>query len=144
MGQYKFSLDNVLNWRSSQEEDAKRSFLVYQQAQREQESILKDIVEARCRIKQEQTNLVDINTLRQQYIYKDHLDNEIVKQEKTVTQYCNETDKMKEIFVGAQKERKILEKLKEKHFDSYLLEQKNEEQKELDEMGTLRFRNSVI
>ncbi|HCM88661.1 MULTISPECIES: flagellar export protein FliJ [Vagococcus] len=144
MGQYKFSLDNILNWRSSQEEDAKRSFLVYQQAQREQESILEGIVEARCRIKQEQTNLVDINTLRQQYIYKNHLDNEIVKQEETVKKYSNETEKMKEIFVGAQKERKILEKLKEKHFDSYLLEQKSEEQKELDEMGTLRFKNSVI
>lgn len=137
-------MDNVLNWRSSQEEEAKKSFLVYQQAQREQEEILEGFVEASQRIKKEQTNLVDINTLRQQYVYKDHLDNEIIKQQQTVMKYSNETEKMKDIFVGAQKERKILERLKEKHYETYISDSKKEEQKELDEMGTLRYGNSIF
>ena len=144
MNKYKFSLDNVLNWRESQEEEAKRTFLVYQQAQRTQEEILDNIIAASEEIKQGTANLVDINSLRQQFIYKNHLDNEIVKQQQTVNQYSNETEKMKEVFVGAQKERKIMERLKEKHYDHYLAEIKTEEQKELDEMGTLRFGSSLI
>ena len=144
MSRYKFSLDNVLNWRQSEEDEAKRSFLVYQEAQREQEEILESIVSASEEMKKSTLNLVDINSLRQQYEYKNHLENEIVKQQQTVNQYMNETEKMKEVFVGAQKERKIMERLKEKHYEHYLSEIKYEEQKELDEMGTLRFGKSAV
>ncbi|MEG0286077.1 MAG: flagellar export protein FliJ [Vagococcus sp.] len=144
MSRYKFSLDNVLNWRQSEEDEAKRSFLVYQEAQREQEEILESIVSASEEMKKSTLNLVDINCLRQQYEYKNHLENEIVKQQQTVNQYMNETEKMKEVFVGAQKERKIMERLKEKHYEHYLSEIKYEEQKELDEMGTLRFGKSAV
>ncbi|MFW8051990.1 flagellar export protein FliJ [Vagococcus fluvialis] len=144
MSRYKFSLDNVLNWRQSEEDEAKRSFLVYQDAQREQEEILESIVSASEEMKKSTLNLVDINSLRQQYEYKNHLENEIVKQQQTVNQYMNETEKMKEVFVGAQKERKIMERLKEKHYEHYLSEIKYEEQKELDEMGTLRFGKSAV
>lgn len=144
MNKYKFSLDNVLNWRESQEEEAKRGFLVCQKAQREQEEILEDYKAASEEIKNDSINYLDVNTLRQQYIYKNHLDNEIKKQEQTVKIYSNETEKMKEVFVGAQKERKIMDRLKEKHYDNYLFEMKAEEQKELDEMGTLRFSGSFI
>ena len=144
MSRYKFSLDNVLNWRQSEEDEAKRSFLVYQDAQREQEEILESIVSASEEMKKSTLNLVDINSLRQQYEYKNHLENEIVKQQQTVNQYMNETEKMKEVFVGAQKERKIMERLKEKHYEHYLSEIKYEEQKELDEMGTLRFGKSSV
>ena len=144
MSRYKFSLDNVLNWRQSEEDEAKRSFLVYQDAQREQKEILESIVSASEEMKKSTLNLVDINSLRQQYEYKNHLENEIVKQQQTVNQYMNETEKMKEVFVGAQKERKIMERLKEKHYEHYLSEIKYEEQKELDEMGTLRFGKSAV
>lgn len=144
MNKYKFSLDNVLKWRESQEEEAKRGFLICQEAQREQEEILEDYKAASEEIKNDSINYLDVNTLRQQYIYKNHLDNEIKKQEQTVKIYSNETEKMKEVFVGAQKERKIMDRLKEKHYDNYLFEMKAEEQKELDEMGTLRFSGSFI
>lgn len=144
MNKYKFSLDNVLNWRESQEDEAKRTFLIYQEAQRAQEKILESIIAASEEIKQDTSNLADINSLRQQYVYKNHLDNEIIRQEQTVQQYSNETEKMKDVFVGAQKERKIMERLKEKHYENYLIKTKAEEQKELDEMGTLRFGSSLI
>lgn len=144
MKKYKFSLDNVLTWRESQEEEAKRSFLVCQEAQREQEEILDVIIAASEEIKKETVNFSDINYLRQQYLYKNHLDNEIVKQKQTITEYSNETNKMKEIFVGTQKERKIMDHLKEKHYEEYMFNLKAEEQKELDEMGTLRFGRSAM
>ncbi len=144
MGAYKFSLENVLTWRESQEDEAKRGFLICQEAQRKQEEILDTIIAASEEIKQDAIGFDDINSLRQQYLYKNHLDSEIVKQQQTVSLYSNETEKMKEVFVDAQKERKIMDRLKEKHYDDYLFTMKAEEQKELDEMGTLRFGSTFI
>ncbi len=144
MGKYKFALDSVLSWRESQEEDAKRDFLVSQEAQRQQETILENYIAASEEIKNDAVNYLDINSLRQQYIYKNHLENEIIKQQETVDHFSIETEKMKEVFVDAQKERKIMDRLKEKHHDAYMFVQKTEEQKELDEMGTLRFGNSLL
>ncbi|MEG0254310.1 MAG: flagellar export protein FliJ [Vagococcus sp.] len=144
MKKYKFSLDNVLNWRELQEEEAKKNFLVYQQAQREQEDILEGYIEASQSMNESTGSLTNINKLRQQFVYKNFLDNQIEMQKETVSQYSNETSKKMSVFVDAQKERKIMERLKEKHYENYLLEEKSEEQKELDEMGTLRFSYSFI
>ncbi|MDT2815874.1 flagellar export protein FliJ [Vagococcus carniphilus] len=144
MKKYKFSLDNVLNWRELQEEEAKKTFLIYQQAQKEQEEILNEYKEASQAMNESTQSLTNINKLRQQFVYKNFLDNQIVKQQATVDQYSNETSKKMSVFVDAQKERKIMERLKEKHYDNYLLQEKSEEQKELDEMGTLRFSYSFL
>lgn len=144
MNGYKFSLESVLDWRQTKEDEAKRTLLVYQEAQEVQERILEKIVAASMEIKECTTNLVDINTLRQQHLYKNHLDNEIIKQQQTLHRYMNETEKVMEVFVGAQKERKIMENLKEKHYEQYLSDLKVAEQRELDEMGTIRFSNSFI
>lgn len=144
MKKYKFSLDNVLNWRELQEEEAKKTFLIYQQAQKEQEEILNEYKEASQAMNESTASLTNINKLRQQFVYKNFLDNQIVKQQATVDQYSNETSKKMSVFVDAQKERKIMERLKEKHYDNYLLQEKSEEQKELDEMGTLRFSYSFL
>lgn len=144
MKKYKFSLDNVLNWRELQEEEAKKTFLIYQQAQKEQEEILNEYKEASQAMNESTESMTNINKLRQQFVYKNFLDNQIVKQQATVDQYTNETSKKMSVFVDAQKERKIMERLKEKHYDNYLLQEKSEEQKELDEMGTLRFSYSFL
>lgn len=144
MKKYKFSLDNVLNWRELQEEEAKKTFLIYQQAQKEQEEILNEYKEASQAMNESTESMTNINKLRQQFVYKNFLDNQIVKQQATVDQYTNEASKKMSVFVDAQKERKIMERLKEKHYDNYLLQEKSEEQKELDEMGTLRFSYSFL
>ena len=107
MKKYKFSLDNVLNWRELQEEEAKKTFLIYQQAQKEQEEILNEYKEASQAMNESTQSLTNINKLRQQFVYKNFLDNQIVKQQATVDQYSNETSKKMSVFVDAQKERKI-------------------------------------
>ncbi|MGL5686119.1 MAG: flagellar export protein FliJ [Vagococcus fluvialis] len=112
MSKYKFKLDNVLNWRELEEEEAKKNFLIYQQAQKEQEELLNDFIAASDEMKEEVATLININDLRQQYIYKNYLDEQIVKQQATVEEFSNETNKMMEVFVEAQKERKVIERLK--------------------------------
>ena len=144
LSKYKFKLDNVLNWRELEEEEAKKNFLIYQQAQKEQEELLNDFITASDEMKEEVATLININDLRQQYIYKNYLDEQIVKQQATVEQFSNETNKMMEVFVEAQKERKVIERLKEKHHENYLFLEKREEQKNLDEMGTLRHYYSFL
>lgn len=139
LAKYNFSLESILNWRELQEEEAKKTFLVYQQAQIEQEVILNRFISASESMNHETNTYQSINTLRQQYLYKNFLDEQIVKQQETVKQYTDETDKMMTVFVGAQKERKVMDHLKEKQYEAFLFQQKLDEQKELDEMGTLRY-----
>lgn len=144
MSKYKFKLDNVLNWRAKEEAAAKRNFLIYQQAQKEQEELLNDFIIASDEMKEEVTTLININDLRQQYIYKNYLDEQIIQQKATVKRFSNETNKMMEVFVEAQKERKVMERLKEKHHEYFLFIEKHEEQKNLDEIGTLRYCYSLL
>ncbi|WP_314061262.1 flagellar export protein FliJ [uncultured Vagococcus sp.] len=143
MGKYQFSMAKVLNWRESQEEFAKKNFLQKRMEQIEQESILADIVTASRDLKVSTTNFTNVNTLRQQHLYKNYLDEQIVLQEKTLEKVNHETEAELQVFIGAQKDRKIMEKLKERQYEAYLNEEKHREQKDLDEMGTLRFRSSV-
>ena len=82
MGKYQFSMAKVLNWRESQEEFAKKNFLQKRMEQIEQESILADIVTASRDLKVSTTNFTNVNTLRQQHLYKNYLDEQIVLQER--------------------------------------------------------------
>lgn len=133
----------VLNWRESQEESAKKNFLQKRIEQMEQESILADIVMASQELKVSTTNFTNVNTLRQQHLYKNYLEEQIILQEKNLEKVSHETEAELQVFIGAQKDRKILEKLKERQYEAHLNEEKRQEQKDLDEMGTLRFQSSV-
>lgn len=143
MGKYQFSMAKVLNWRENQEEHAKKKFLQKRVEQMEQESILADIVSASQNLKVSTTNFTNVNTLRQQHLYKNYLDEQIEIQEKELAKVSHETEAELQLFIGAQKDRKIMEKLKERQYDAYLKAEKIQEQKELDEMGTLRYQSFV-
>jgi len=59
---------------------------------------------------------------------------EITWQKETVKKEKENVDKVREELLQAMKDRKILEKLKEKRYDEYLIESKAEEQKVNDQI----------
>nr|WP_245249516.1 flagellar export protein FliJ [Vagococcus allomyrinae] len=133
----------VLNWREAQEEFAKKNFMQKRFEQMEQEAILAEIVAASRELKVSTTNFINVNTLRQQHLYKNYLDEQIVLQKRALEKVNHETEAERQVLIGAQQDRKILEKLKERQYEAYAKEEKRQEQKDLDEMGTLRFQSSV-
>ena len=139
MKKYVFSMEKVLNWRNSQEEEAKKVFLNQKSMQVKEELKLSAMIEASEELKKSTASLTNINSMRQQHLYQNFLAEQIVSQEERVDLAAAATEVELTHFVAAQKERKILEKLSERHYESYLAELKLAEQKELDEMGSLRY-----
>ena len=139
MKKYTFSMIKVLNWRTSQEEVAKKNFLQQKQELNKQEEILKNIKMASEDLKVSMANLGNINKMRQQHLYKNYLAEQIVQQTTQVEIARKLTEKELANFIEAQKERKILEKLEARQYEEYLAELKLFEQKELDEMGNQRY-----
>ncbi|MGY3746465.1 flagellar export protein FliJ [Vagococcus salmoninarum] len=144
MSNYQFSLTKVLNWRESVESVAKSDFLTQKNLQDEQEQKLLAIKKASNDLKVSSVRFSNINLMRQQYLYKNYLAEQIEVEEGHLASVTQETERELAIFLQAKKERKIMDKIKEKQYETFLFQQKNTEQKELDEMGSLRYGYSMI
>lgn len=144
MKQYKFSMEKVLNLRQSQEDDAKKDYLEKKLLQLHEEEKLEKMVKASQDLKETTHSFGTVNELRQQYLYKNYLDEQIKFQESEVALAERNTHFELSIFVEKQKRRKMMERLKEKKYESFKEEERKEEQKELDEMGILRFKSKTI
>lgn len=73
-----------------------------------------------------------INQTEQEIV---ELDNEIMAAQSRLRDLHSEHQKALNEYVEAQKERKVLEKLRDKQKEDYQLEANHEEQKQLDEMA---------
>lgn len=144
MSNYQFSLTKVLNWRESVESVAKSDFLTQKTLQEEQEQKLLAIKKASEDLKVSSVRFNNINLMRQQYLYKNYLAEQIEVEEGYLAKVTQETERELAIFLQAKKERKIMDKIKEKHYENFLFQQKSIEQKELDEMGSLRYGYSMV
>ena len=82
-------------------------------------------------------NIVEIRHLQ---LYKQTIDERIEAQIEIVEIKKDELEKLRLELIHAQKDRKIMEKLKEKDFSNYNEESKREDQKNLDEIAVLKFK----
>ena len=133
MQKFRFSLAKVLDVRWTAEEDAKQAYAAVQQALFEKEAQLQIL-------QQEKTELLEIpeigiNRMQVRYWYLTELDRQTALAQDQVIQLRQAVELALAKYIQAQKERKILEKLEEKQHATYLLDEKREEQKMLDEMG---------
>ena len=83
-----------------------------------------------------------IDVLRQQNLYKDMIDEKIIHQKNVVSKAEKEVEVARIELMEAHKDRKVMEKLKEKEYTFTMDQEKQEEQKQLDEMATLSFGKS--
>lgn len=133
MKKFQFSLQRVLEYRMTLEDQAKARFANVQRMINQTEQ---EIVE----LGHEKRDMMDVREfnlgrLQVQRRYLAELDNEIMAAQSRLRDLHSEHQQALNEYVEAQKERKVLEKLRDKQKEDYQLEANHEEQKQLDEMA---------
>ena len=139
---YTFSMEKVLDWRMDTEEEKKKNLGQVKQNKQQQENTLQRLISENIKIKNDSLSTMRIDVLRRQNLYKDMIDEKIIHQKNIVLKAEKEVEVARVELMEAHKDRKVMEKLKEKEYTSTMEQEKHEEQKQLDEMATLSFGKS--
>ncbi len=115
-------------------------FAIIQNDMQHQKSILALIMTEFESTKEKCRKYNNIQEMRQQHYYKQNIEDRMDKQTDLILETSENLECVRLELVEAQKDRKIIEKLKEKDFTSYQNNMKMIEQKELDEMATMKFK----
>lgn len=140
MRAFHFGLESVLSLRKMKEEEALRRFLSVRNLHEKKRQALDRIFETR-RLAQEEMGSkeegsVDVKELLQYQRYLAGLAVQIAAARSELVRLEKELAARREILVAATKDRKVMEKAKEKRFEEWQLEFRRAEQKETDEVGT--------
>jgi len=141
---HQFSMEKILDWRIKEEENARKSVLHAQNQMQQQQQQLTHLINENTKLKHEQMKLTEISTLRYNHHLKGLIDEKIVIQKNAIDQAQSDMDRLQEALLQAHKDRKIMEKLKERESVQVLEQVKSEEQKQLDEIATLQYKTSYF
>lgn len=139
MQQYRFSMEKVLDWRADQEDAAQ--LVVKEKEDKvilEQQKLERLISESR-RLKSENLFHNSIDHLKRHSLYKDLLDEKIIKQRLTLQKAEQELIQAKTDLQLAHKDKKVMQKLEEKELFRFKEVIKKKEQSQLDEISTLNY-----
>lgn len=144
MKKFKFNLESVLNYRIVKEEQAKQKLgtAIFKVAQ--QKKVLGSYRKA---LAEEQSNIaaaVDISFLQHKELYIHCLCQQIEQQTEQLKQAEKEVNKCKKEVTRAMQDTKVLDNLKVKRYQEYLLEANKMEQKMLDEIGLIGFSHQQL
>ena len=135
-------MEKVLDWRSDTEETKKINLGDAERERFRQDSFLQDMIQENIKIKNESLTTTRIDILRRQNMYNVMLDERIIQQKNQVEIAIKTVETARLELMEAHKEKKVMEKLKEKEFNLVTSLEKSEEQKQLDEMATLSYGRS--
>lgn len=141
MNSYEFSMENILKWREDTEKSNMENLANVQNELRHQKSIRKDLLKERENLKSNRLKYKDISQLKFQNLYTEKVEDKIQDQDKIINNTKDKLENVRQELIESQKERKIMENLKERDFESYKNKINIEEQKELDEITVLKHRN---
>lgn len=136
---YRFSLQNVLDWRNDQEDEAKLKLVELKNELKQEEVYLQQLINENIRLKEKAAMARRVDVMRQQDLYKEVLDGKIVQQKLIVEQTENKVKKAEAALLNAHKDKKVMEKLKEKEYEKHMETVQAEEQKQLDEFSTITY-----
>ncbi|MTI69483.1 MAG: flagellar export protein FliJ [Firmicutes bacterium] len=145
MKNFKYSLENVLKYRKDKEETLKqeysnveRNYLIEKEKLEELERKLDSAVNSNAK-----NTSREVTYRKNVYNYIQFLREKIVLQRELTLNYKDELEQKRSELVSAQKERKTIEKLKEKAYTKYKVELNRQEQKLNDELAMFSYlRNS--
>ncbi|OLS03771.1 flagellar export protein FliJ [Tissierella creatinophila] len=142
MKNYKFSLQSVLEVRDNEEKNVLEDFVLAQnnldKEGRKKEELQRDL--ELCLEKK--SSIKNIQELMMENLYKIDLEDKIKFQDMVIKEKKIELEEVRKKLQMAQKDKKIIEKLKEKDLDEYKAEIEKKSQKEIDEFAVLRFKTS--
>lgn len=143
MARFIFSMQNILNMKEKLEDQAKNDFahanLRLQEAIAEREALEQRLDAEKQKLQQDISAALDIGRIRQRENAVEIFRMYVRQQTLVVLQREKEVEVAREHLNEAMKERKTFEKLKEKAFDAFLEEEKQREQKEVDELVSYRY-----
>lgn len=140
MKSYNFSMEKVLEWRENLEKGSMEKFAVIQNELSQEKSTLANLQREYETIKEKFLKYKNVNELKQMQLYKQIIEDKIENQIEAINKKSEELEERRLELISAQKDRKIMEKLKEKDYLTYLDNVRATEQKELDEMAVLKFK----
>lgn len=141
---YRFSMEKVLDWRSDQEDAAQRRVKAREEQVRIEEEKLNRIIAESRRLKNENLFYKSVDHLKRQNLYKDVLDDKIIKQRLVLQTAEQELTMARNQLNDAHKNKKVMEKLEEKEHTRFKDTIKKKEQSQLDEIATLNFGRSML
>ncbi|MTI65720.1 MAG: flagellar export protein FliJ [Firmicutes bacterium] len=145
MKNFKYSLENVLKYRKDKEETIKQEFSDIQRKYLIEKENLKELerkLESAVNTKVKNTSR-EVNYRKNVYNYIQFLREKIILQKELTLNYKDELEEKRKELIFAQKERKTIEKLKEKAYEKYKVEITRKEQKFNDELAMFSYlRNS--
>lgn len=144
LNSYEFSMERVLKWREDIEKANMEDLAIIQNQLREQKSILNDLIKEEEKIRANSPRYRDVNQLKYQHLYKQKIEEKIQKQGELIDKTNEKLEDARQELIEAQKNRKIMEKLKEKDMSAYKASINNAEQKELDEIAVLKHQNQMF
>lgn len=139
MQQYRFSMEKVLDWRADQEDAAqlvvkeKEDQLLFEQKK------LERIISESRRLKSENLFHNSVDHLKRHSLYKDLLDEKIIKQRLNVQKAEKDLIQAKSDLQLAHRDKKVMQKLEEKEQSRFNEVIKKKEQSQLDEISTLNY-----
>lgn len=143
MAKFVFSMQNLLDIKEKLEEQEKNNYrmasLRLQEAEDELERLQARQYEAEERLRQEFVSVMDIRNVRRRENAVEVIRMYVRQQQVVVIQCQKELEIARERLNEAMKERKTFDKLRERAFDEFMLEENKKEQKEVDELVSYRF-----
>lgn len=140
-----FRLQSVLEVKLRKEDEEKKKLADLIAWQREEEQILVDLqakeAETRARLKNAQATgqWLEIDELKRISFFLKKVAKDIEAQKQKLIEIAQMIEAQRDALLEAVKERKTLEKLKERHHEEWLAEIEEEERKLLDELATLKY-----
>ena len=139
MQNYRFSMEKVLDWREDLEEEAQRVVKEKEDAILMEQARLDKIVSESRRLKSENLFKSSIDHLKRHSLYKDLLDDKIIRQRLSLQKAEQELEQARLDLQLAHRDKKVMQKLAEKEHYRFKEEEKKKEQSQLDELTTLTY-----
>ena len=136
---YKFSLQNVLEWREGQEDEAKLNLIQAKNTLEQEQNYLQKLIHENIRLKETSMLNKRVDVMRQDDLYRKVLNEKIIQQKLIVEQSEHDVTLAERKLLKAYQDKKVMEKLREKEEEAYYAEIEANEQKILDEFATMTF-----
>lgn len=145
MAKFVFSMQNILSMKEKLEEQEKAEYSQVIMRFNEEQEKLNGLMErqgmAEVELRNTINEVLDVQEIREKEDFLEII-KVYVKEQQLVLLACEEEVRQaRERLNEAMKERKIYEKLREKAFEEFMLEENKREQKEIDELVSYRFGN---
>lgn len=145
MRPFRFKLEKVLDYRGQLEDQARMALANAQAAHRAQEAYLEDLSgKLHAHISKQQESMRSEGDLWLWRQYKDALEDDIAAARVKLRELASKLQKARAEAIRRSKDRKLLEKLKENQARKHHEAENLREQKENDEMATIRYEREDI